>query len=264
MSRPSPRRRPHNPQNNIRINGRIRAQQVRVVHEEKQLGVLTLGEALKLARGLGVDLVEVSGKADPPVCRLIDFGKFKYEQSKKDKESKKHQYANKVKEVQLRPVTDVHDFQTKLEHAIHFLCEDMKVKVILRFRGRENMHKEYGAASIQKFADDLGPWGQPDAPPRAVGRAMSVMVAPLPRSKRADNPNPKRTYIEEEPEPEDQPEKSKSKSKKADKKSSAEPKSGNGRQPGAADPPSDAPPSVDPKAKTPADSSSEDAAAAQG
>lgn len=201
MSRPSPRHRHHNQQNHIRINGRIRAQQVRVVADDnKQLGVLALGEALKLARGLGVDLVEVSGKADPPVCRLVDFGRFKYEQSKKDKENKKHQHANKVKEVQLRPVTDPHDFKTKLEHAIHFLCEDMKVKVILRFRGRENMHKEYGAESIQKFANELGPWGQPDAPPRAVGKAMSVMIAPLPRSKRADNPHPKRSHAELEKE----------------------------------------------------------------
>lgn len=201
MNRPSPRHRHHNQQNHIRINGRIRAQEVRVVADgNRQLGVLALGEALKLARGLGVDLVEVSGKADPPVCRLVDFGRFKYEQSKKDKESKKHQHANKVKEVQLRPVTDPHDFKTKLEHAIHFLCEDMKVKVILRFRGRENMHKEYGAESIQKFADELGPWGQPDAPPRAVGKAMSVMIAPLPRSKRAVNPNPKHAHADIEKE----------------------------------------------------------------
>ena len=228
MSRPSPRRRPHNPQNHIRINGRIRAQQVRVVYEDKQLGVLTLGEALKLARGLGVDLVEVSGKADPPVCRLVDFGRFKYEQSKKDKESKKHQHANKVKEVQLRPVTDPHDFQTKLEHAIHFLCEDMKVKVILRFRGRENMHKEYGAESIQKFADELGPWGHPDAPPRAVGRAMSVMIAPLPRSKRADNPHPKRNFVEEQPEKADQAGESQ---KKDSQKNASKPNSGNGNKP---------------------------------
>lgn len=229
MSRPSPRHRHHNQQNHIRINGRIRAQQVRVVADDnKQLGVLALGEALKLARGLGVDLVEVSGKADPPVCRLVDFGRFKYEQSKKDKENKKHQHANKVKEVQLRPVTDPHDFKTKLEHAIHFLCEDMKVKVILRFRGRENMHKEYGAESIQKFANELGPWGQPDAPPRAVGKAMSVMIAPLPRSKRAVNPHPKRTHIDEHDEDEDHAEEPQS--KKSDNKG-AKSNSGNGSKP---------------------------------
>ncbi len=210
MSRP-PRRRPsRRPSDNVRINGRIRAPQVRVVHDEnKQVGVLPLGEALKLARGLGVDLVEVSGKANPPVCRLVDYGRFKYEQSKKDKETKKHQHANKVKEVQLRPVTDPHDFHTKLEHAIHFLCEDMKVKVSLRFRGRENMHKEVGAETVQRFIKEIDPWGQPYAPPRAAGRSMSVMIAPLPRNKRAENPHPKHSRpldLDEEDHDDDEPE----------------------------------------------------------
>ena len=202
MSRP-PRRRPQrHPSNHVRINGRIRAQEVRVIHDEnKQVGVLPLGEALKLARGLGVDLVEVSGKANPPVCRLVDYGRFKYEQSKKDKETKKTQHANKVKEVQLRPVTDPHDFHTKLEHAIDFLCEDMKVKVSLRFRGRENMHKEVGAETVQKFIKEIESWGVPDAPPRSAGRAMSVMIAPLPRNKRAQNPNPKHVKHDDLPEP---------------------------------------------------------------
>ncbi len=180
---------------------------MRVVHDEnKQVGVLPLGEALKLARGLGVDLVEVSGKANPPVCRLVDYGRFKYEQSKKEKETKKHQNANKVKEVQLRPVTDPHDFHTKLEHAIHFLCEDMKVKVSLRFRGRENMHKEVGAETVDKFIKEIEPWGHPDAPPRSAGRSMSVMIAPLPRNKRAENPHPKHSRpadLDEEPYDED-------------------------------------------------------------
>jgi len=205
LSRP-PRRRPQrHPSNLVRINGRIRAQEVRVIHDEnKQVGVLPLGEALKLARGLGVDLVEVSGKANPPVCRLVDYGRYKYEQSKKEKETKKHQHANKVKEVQLRPVTDPHDFHTKLEHAIDFLCEDMKVKVSLRFRGRENMHKEVGAETVQKFIKEIEPWGVPDAPPRSAGRAMSVMIAPLPRNKRADNPNPKHARPEEPPESHDE------------------------------------------------------------
>ncbi len=210
MSRP-PRRRPsRRPSDNVRINGRIRAPQVRVVHDEnKQVGVLPLGEALKLARGLGVDLVEVSGKANPPVCRLVDYGRFKYEQSKKDKETKKHQHANKVKEVQLRPVTDPHDFHTKLEHAIHFLCEDMKVKVSLRFRGRENMHKEVGAETVQRFIVEIEPWGHPAAPRRAAGRSMSVMIAPLPRNKRAENPHPKHSRpldLDEEDHDDDEPE----------------------------------------------------------
>src|SRR5213076_394474 len=124
---------------------KIRAREVRVVSQDgKQLGVLQLGEAINLARAQGVDLVEIAPNATPPVCRLVDFGKFRYEQSKKEKESKKHQHANRVKEIQLSANIDPHDFATKLTHAIDFLCEEMKVKVTLRFRGREMAHQEFG------------------------------------------------------------------------------------------------------------------------
>ncbi|MGH7967133.1 MAG: translation initiation factor IF-3, partial [Limisphaerales bacterium] len=103
----------------------------------KQLGVLSLGDALTMARSQGVDLVEIAPNANPPVCRVVDYGKYRYEQAKRDKESKKHQHANKVKEVQLSPKIDPHDLGVKVGHAIDFLCEDMKVKVTLKFRGRE-------------------------------------------------------------------------------------------------------------------------------
>jgi translation initiation factor IF-3 len=133
--------RPFSPRNNsssaafIRINGKIRAREVRVIGVDgQQIGVLPLGEALTMARNHGVDLVEIAPNATPPVCRVVDFGKYRYEQSKKDKESKKHQHANKVKEIQLSPTIDPHDFGVKLSHAVDFLCEDMKVKVTLRFR----------------------------------------------------------------------------------------------------------------------------------
>src|SRR3954468_14605231 len=99
---------------------------------------MALTDAINMARQRGVDLVEIAANATPPVCRLVDFGKFRYEQAKKDKESKKHQHANKVKEVQLSPKIDPHDLGVKIGHAIDFLCEDMKVKVTLKFRGREN------------------------------------------------------------------------------------------------------------------------------
>jgi translation initiation factor IF-3 len=173
----------------VRVNGKIRAREVRVVEGDgKQLGVLSLGDALSLARGQGVDLVEIAPNATPPVCRLVDFGKFRYEQAKRDKESKKHQHANKVKEVQLSPKIDPHDLSVKLQHAIGFLCEDMKVKVALKFRGREMAHTEFGFEVVQKFLADLAAYGHPDYEPKLIGRGINVMVTPLPRNKRARMP----------------------------------------------------------------------------
>lgn len=153
------------------------------------MGVLSLGEALNLARSQGVDLVEIAPNATPPVCRLVDFGKFRYEQAKKEKESRKHQHANKVKEVQLSPKIDPHDLSVKLSHAIDFLCEDMKVKIVLKFRGREMAHTEFGFQLIERFLKDTAPFGHPDLTPKLVGRAITVMLSPLPRAKRAKNPN---------------------------------------------------------------------------
>ncbi len=188
MSRPFPSRTPPGPV--IRINGKIRAREVRVIGVDgRQLGVLSLPEAISQARALGVDLVEVAATANPPVCRLVDFGKYRYEQAKREKESKKHQHANRVKEVQLSSGIDPHDFKVKLGHAIEFLCEDMKVKVTLRFRGREMMHKEYGFQQVAKFTDELAPFAHPDTEPKLVGRGITVMLTPLPRNRRARNPN---------------------------------------------------------------------------
>jgi len=157
--------------------------------EGEQLGVISLNDALAMARTRGVDLVEIAPNATPPVCRLVDFGKFRYEQSKKDKESKKHQHANKVKEIQLSANIDPHDFSVKLQHAIDFLCEEMKVKATLRFRGREMAHQEFGFQKVQRFIKELIPYGHPDAPPKLIGKGINVMLSPLPRNKRAKNPN---------------------------------------------------------------------------
>ena len=154
----------------------------------KQLGVISLNEALTLARANGVDLVEIAATATPPVCRLVDFGKFRYEQAKKDKESKKHHHASQVKEVQLSPRIDPHDLGVKVGHAIDFLCEDMKVKVVLKFRGREMAHTEFGFEVMKKFLESVAPYGHPDFEPKLVGRGINVMVSPLPRNKRAKNP----------------------------------------------------------------------------
>jgi len=179
---------------------------VRVIGVDgKQLGVLSLGDALTLARTNSVDLVEIAPNATPPVCRLVDFGKYRYEQAKRDKESKKHQHANKVKEVQLSPKIDPHDLGVKVGHAIDFLCEDMKVKVTLKFRGRENAHTEYGFQVVGKFLAEIAPYGHPDFSPKLAGRAINVMISPLPRSKRAKHPGqrdgtPEQPIVAERPE----------------------------------------------------------------
>jgi len=173
------------------VNGKIRAREIRVIGTDgNQLGVLSLSEALTRARAEGVDLVEVAPNATPPVCRLVDYGKFRYEQAKRERESKKHQHATKVKEVQLSPKIDPHDMGVKLQHAIEFLCEDMKVKVALKFRGREMAHTEFGFAVVRKFITDIATYGQPDFEPKLIGRGIHVMISPLPRNKRARMPAP--------------------------------------------------------------------------
>ncbi len=187
MSRPFSPRGPSGP--SVRINGKIRAREVRVVTGDgRQVGILTLAEAINMARSQGMDLVEVAATANPPVCRIVDFGKYQYEQAKKEKESKKHQHSNRVKEIQLRPGIDPHDFTTKQAHAVGFLCEDMKVKVTLRFRGREMRHAELGAQTLNRFIKELAPWGTAIEQPKLAGRSMAVMINPLPRNKRAKNP----------------------------------------------------------------------------
>jgi translation initiation factor IF-3 len=173
----------------IRVNGKIRAREVRVVDSEGgQLGVLSIGDALTLARNRAVDLVEIAPNAQPPVCRLVDYGKFRYEQAKKDKESKKHQHATTVKEIQLRPRIDTHDLGVKVGHAIDFLCEDMKLKVVLRFRGRELAHTEIGFQVMQNFVEKVAAYGSPDFEPKRAGRTIVLMVSPLPKNKRAEHP----------------------------------------------------------------------------
>ncbi len=188
MSRPfSPRN--SSPTAFVRVNGKIRAREVRVIGVDgQQLGVIQLTDAINMARHHGVDLVEIAATAVPPVCRLVDFGKYRYEMAKKEKESKKHQHASTVKEVQLSPRIDPHDLGIKLDHAIDFLCEDMKVKVALKFRGREMAHTEVGFEVINKFLAEIAPYGHPDFPPKLIGRGINVMISPLPRNKRGKNP----------------------------------------------------------------------------
>jgi len=204
LSRPFPPRN-SSPASFVRVNGKIRAREVRVIGVDgNQLGVIPLTDAMNLARQHGVDLVEIASTAVPPVCRLVDFGKYRYEQAKKEKESKKHQHASIVKEVQLSPRIDPHDLGIKLTHAIDFLCEDMKVKIALKFRGREMAHTEVGFDVIKKFLADIAPYGHPDFPPKLIGRGINVMISPLPRNKRAKNPRQIEAQEEDESEENDQ------------------------------------------------------------
>jgi translation initiation factor IF-3 len=187
----------------VRVNGKIRAREVRVIGADgKQVGVVSLSDALNMARAHGVDLVEISPNAVPPVCRVVDYGKYRYEQAKKDKESKKHQHASTVKEVQLSPRIDPHDLSVKITHAIDFLCEDMKVKITLKFRGREMAHTEFGFQVVQKFLAEIAPFGHPDFQPKLIGKGINVMISPLPRNKRAKNPRQIEGAVEDTDEPE--------------------------------------------------------------
>ena len=185
--RPPFRRSPPEPQH--RINGRIRAKDVRVIGADgQQLGVMDLAQAIRLAQNHGVDLVEIAPNAIPPVCRVVDYGKYKYEVAKKENEAKKTSHINEVKEVQLSPVIDPHDLGIKLNHAIGFLCNEMQVKINLRFRGRQNAHTEVGVGVVKKFLTNLAPWGQANGEVRIVGKAINLMVNPLPKQKRAKHP----------------------------------------------------------------------------
>ncbi len=188
MSSPFRSFRPRQPQH--RRNGKIRAREVRVLDEAKQqLGVMPLGDALRLAQSRGRDLIEIAPEAAPPVCRIVDYGKFQYEESKRGKDSHRRQSGNKMKELQLTPGIDPHDFAFKLGHAIEFLCEDMKVRVKLRFRGRQKAHKEIGFEVVNRFVKEAAAYGQADAPPKMAGdRDLNVIISPLPREKRAKRP----------------------------------------------------------------------------
>ncbi|HKI51372.1 MAG TPA: translation initiation factor IF-3 [Geothermobacteraceae bacterium] len=162
------------------MNDAIRARQVRVIDEEgEQLGVLSLDEALTTAAERGFDLVEVSPNAEPPVCRIMDYGKFKYQASKKAAEAKKKTAKVELKEVKMRPKTEEHDYNFKLKNARKFLDAGNKVKVTIMFRGREVTHPDYGKRLLEKLAVDVQDIAQIEAPARMAGRFMSMVVAPI-------------------------------------------------------------------------------------
>jgi translation initiation factor IF-3 len=190
LSRPFPSRSFHSREPTHRRNGKIRAREVRVLDEaKKQLGVMALNDALRLAQDRGLDLVEIAASATPPVCRIVNYGKFLYEEAKRSKEGRAPQSASRMKELQLSPAIDPHDLVVKRNHAIQFLCEDLKVRIKLRFKGRQKAHKEVGYQVVNKFVSDVAPYGQADSPPKMLGdRDLNVVLTPLHRDKRAKNP----------------------------------------------------------------------------
>jgi len=150
---------------------------------------MSLNEALRLAQGKGLDLVEVAPNATPPVCRIVNYGKFLYEESKRGKDARAHQSGSRMKELQLSPSIDPHDLAVKRDHAIQFLCEDLKVRVKLRFKGRQKAHKEFGFQVVNQFVKEVAPYGQADSPPKMLGdRDLNVVITPLQRDRRAKNP----------------------------------------------------------------------------
>ena len=155
--------------------------QVRVIAEDgAQLGILPVREALALAQEKSLDLVEVSPTARPPVCRIMDYGKFKYEQSKRERTARKKQHVQQLKEVKLRPKIDDHDFDFKIQHAREFLTARDKVKITLTFRGREMAHPELGHQMMQRVIADLADLGSPESIPRSEGRTLVMVVMPKP------------------------------------------------------------------------------------
>jgi len=163
----------------IRINDKIRVPQVRLVGPDgNQLGVVSIQNALDMANQYDLDLVEVAPQASPPVCRIIDFSKFKYDQEKKEREAKKHQRQSRLKEIRLKPNIDDHDYQTKVRQAIGFLKKKDKVKVSLFFRGRQMEHLDLGRKILDRFIIDIQNDGQIEKEPVLEGRIISFMIAP--------------------------------------------------------------------------------------
>lgn len=166
-----------------RVNDRIRAPKVRVVNSHgEQLGVMSSREALAKAKSVGLDLVEIAGQADPPVCKIIDYGKYKYTQAKLKKGKAKT--STKMKEVKFRVGTGQHDYNIKLGRAETFLEGNHKVRFLLQFRGRENAHKELGFVMLKKIIDDLKDMAAVDQAPRLSGRAVAMILSPLPAHQR--------------------------------------------------------------------------------
>jgi translation initiation factor IF-3 len=169
----------------IRTNGKIRAREVLVIGPDgDKLGVLKIEDALARARAVQLDLIEVAPGANPPVCKIVDWGKYRYQQAKHDREARRGASASRVKEVKLRPNIAQHDYMTKLRLAEAFLDKGMKVKLTLMFRGREMQHTSLGFDVVNRICDDLLHIGNVETKPKLAGRSINTMIAPLPANKR--------------------------------------------------------------------------------
>ncbi len=164
------------------MNEDIKTSKVRVIDiDGKQLGVFLIKDALRLAKERERDLVEIAPQADPPVCKIIDFGKFRYELQKKEKHQKKNQTVSVLKEIRFHPNTDVHDFEFKTRHAINFLEDGNKVKATVMFKGREMAYTEQGEELLNRFIERTEEYSKLEAPIKLEGRNMSVILVPLPK-----------------------------------------------------------------------------------
>ena len=179
---PIPRRFDRRPpeRDTTRINDRIRVPEVRLIGDDgQQIGVVKRDEALAYARERDLDLVEIAPEAKPPVCRVLDYSKYKYEQEQKRKQARKHQQQVTVREMKLRPKIATHDYETKKGHVLRFLKQNDKVKVTIMFRGREQAHPERGEALLRKLADELSEFGTIEQEPNQEGRNMTMLMAPV-------------------------------------------------------------------------------------
>ncbi|MBZ4192515.1 translation initiation factor IF-3 [Niabella beijingensis] len=167
-----------------RINHHIRVPQVRLVGDNVEQGIYPTQEALKMAQGMELDLVEISPKVDPPVCRIIDYNKFLYDKKKKDKELKAKSKATEIKEIRFTPNTDEHDFDFKAKHAEGFLKEGNKVKAYVQFKGRAIQFQDRGQLLLLKFAERLAEFGTLENMPKLEGRRMLAMIAPKSAKKK--------------------------------------------------------------------------------
>ena len=167
-----------------RTNHMIRVPQVRLVGDNVEVGVYSTQEALKIANAQGLDLVEISPNADPPVCKIIDYNKFLYEKKKKEKEMKANSKVSEVKEIRFTPNTDEHDFNFKAKHAEDFLKDGNKVKAYVQFKGRAIMFKERGELLLLKFAERLAETGAPEGLPKLEGKRMLIIFAPKSQKKK--------------------------------------------------------------------------------
>ena len=163
----------------LAINEEIRDKEIRLVGEDgSQLGVMSSRDAMKLAIEKNLDLVKIAPQATPPVCRIMDYGKYRFEQAKREKEAKKNQKVIEIKEIRLSLNIDVHDFETKVNHARKFLSGGNKVKVSIRFRGREMAHAQLGTGTMQRFADACAEFSSVEKLPKLEGRSMTMFLTP--------------------------------------------------------------------------------------